>query len=129
VTAGAAGAVGVAVAGPSLGALLALVMAQAVRQAADVVANVHQWSLRQAVTPDALQSRVTAAHRFLVHGAGAGGALLAGALATAFGTRPALLLCAVAATLAPLPALASPLRRLREQPAASAAQGVDPHPG
>jgi hypothetical protein len=84
-----------------------------------VVANIHQWSLRQAVTPDALQGRVTAAHRFLVYGAGAAGALLAGGLAAAFGARTALLIWAVAATLAPLPTLATPLRRLREQPGPS----------
>jgi hypothetical protein len=33
------------------------------------------------------------------------------------GLRPALAVCAVGALLSPLPALFSPLRRLREQPA------------
>jgi hypothetical protein len=33
------------------------------------------------------------------------------------GLRPALVVCAVGALLSPLPALFSPLRRLREQPA------------
>jgi hypothetical protein len=33
------------------------------------------------------------------------------------GLRPALVVCAVGALLSPLPALCSPLRRLRERPA------------
>jgi hypothetical protein len=40
-----------------------------------------------------------------------------GALGGAVGLRPALAVCAVGALLSPLPALFSPLRRLREQPA------------
>ncbi len=80
------------------------------------VANVNQWSLRQAVTPDHLQGRVTAGHRFLVYGAEPVGALLAGFLAAGIGLRPALLVCALGAAAGPLVALFSPLRRLREQP-------------
>jgi hypothetical protein len=81
--------------------------------ATDTVANIHQWSLRQVVTPDHLAGRVTAGHRFAVYGAGA---LAGGALGTAMGLRPALLVCAVGALLSPLLALCSPLRQLRQQP-------------
>jgi MFS family permease len=48
---------------------------------------------------------------------GLAGALAGGALGGAVGLRPALVVCAVGALLSPLPALFSPLRRLREQPA------------
>jgi MFS family permease len=80
------------------------------------VANVNQWSLRQVVTPDRLQGRVTASHRTLVYGAQPLGALLGGLLGTAIGLAPAILVCAVGTALAPLWAVFSPLRRLRDQP-------------
>ncbi len=50
-------------------AIATLIAAQAVGGLAGTIANVNQWSLRQAVTPDRLQGRVTASHRFLVYGA------------------------------------------------------------
>jgi MFS family permease len=81
------------------------------------VANIHQWSLRQTVTPDALAGRVTAGQRFIVYGVGSVGALLGGALGTAFGLRQALFICAIGATLAPLVLVCSPVRRLLRQPA------------
>jgi hypothetical protein len=74
------------------------------------VANVNQWSLRQRVTPDHLQGRVTASHRFLVYGAYPIGALLGGLLVTQIGMQPALLLGALGATLCPLWLLRTPLR-------------------
>jgi MFS family permease len=95
-----------------------LAAAMAIGGLAETIANVNQWSLRQIVTPDHLQARVTASHRFLVYGAFPLGALLGGLLATALDLRPALLLCAVGATLSPLLLLASPLRGLRHQPRA-----------
>jgi len=99
-------------------AILVLIAAQAVGELAGAVANVNQWSLRQAVTPDHLQGRVTASHRFLVYGAYPLGSLLGGLLATALGLRPALVVCAAGALLGPLWAIASPLRSLREPPVA-----------
>jgi MFS family permease len=87
---------------------------------AGTVVNVQQWSLRQLVTPDALQGRVTASHRFLVYGAYPLGALLGGWLGAELGLRPAIALCALGALTAPLWVAFSPLRRLREQPAAGA---------
>jgi MFS family permease len=88
---------------------------------AGTIVNVQQWSLRQIVTPDVLQGRVTASHRFLVYGAFPLGALLGGALGTAIGLRPAIALCALGALAAPLWVACSPLRHLREQPASSGA--------
>src|SRR5215216_6967556 len=87
---------------------------------AGTVVNVQQWSLRQLVTPDALQGRVTASHRFLVYGAYPLGALLGGWLGAELGLRPAIALCALGALTAPSWVAFSPLRRLREQPAAGA---------
>jgi MFS family permease len=102
--------------GPGGAALLAT--AQAIGGFAGTVANVNQWSLRQVVTPDRLQARVTASHRFLVYGVYPLGALLGGTLAAYIGLRPALLICAVGATLAPLGLLISPVRSLRQMPTA-----------
>src|SRR3954452_10320038 len=85
---------------------------------AGTIVNVQQWSLRQLVTPDALQGRVTASHRFLVYGAYPLGALLGGWLGAALGLRPAIVVCALGALTAPLWVAFSPLRRLREQPPA-----------
>lgn len=93
-----------------------LVVSQVLRGVSGTIANIHQWSLRQAVTPDELQGRVTASHRFLVYGAMPFGSLMGGLLASAIGLRPTLLICAVGVTLAPLWAVWSPLRKLREQP-------------
>jgi hypothetical protein len=68
--------------------------------------------LRQAVTPDHLQARVTASHRFLVYGAFPLGALLGGYLGSVLGVVPALYICAVGATVSPLLILVSPVHRL-----------------
>ena len=82
------------------------------------MANVNQWSLRQIVTPDRLQARVTASHRFLVYGVFPIGALFGGALATVLDLRAALVLCAVGATLSPLLLLASPVKDVHVPPRA-----------
>jgi MFS family permease len=103
-------------AGPTVVVVVILALSKAFEGVTDTVANIHQWSLRQVVTPDHLAGRVTAGHRFAVYGAGAAGALAGGALGTALGLRPALFVCAVGALLSPLPAVFSPLRQLREQP-------------
>ncbi|GAB4436566.1 MAG: MFS transporter [Chloroflexi bacterium OHK40] len=102
--------------GSPLAIVATLVFAHALDGAAGTVANIHQWSLRQTVTPDALQGRVTASHRFIVYGAGALGALLGGSLGALIGLRPALLLCTAGVLLTVLTLLASPLRGLRELP-------------
>jgi MFS family permease len=103
-------------AGPTVVVVVILALSKAFEGITDTVANIHQWSLRQVVTPDRLAGRVTAGHRFAVYGAGAAGALVGGALGTALGLRPALFVCAVGALLSPLLAVFSPLRQLREQP-------------
>jgi MFS family permease len=83
---------------------------------AGTIVNVQQWSLRQIVTPDHLQGRVTASHRFLVYGAEPIGALLGGWLGAALGLRLAIMLCALGVLTSPLWGLFSPLRHLHEPP-------------
>lgn len=75
-------------------------------------------SFRQAITPHHLLGRVSASLRFVSYGLGALGFLLAGALATLLGLRPALWLAAggFLITLA-ITLLATPLPRVREIPA------------
>jgi predicted MFS family arabinose efflux permease len=114
--AGVAGLLVPLAAGPTLAVVAILALARALDGVAGTVANIHQWSLRQIVTPDRLQGRVTASHRFLVYGAGAFGALLGGSLGSTLGLQPALLVCAVGVLLAPLWAVFSTLRCLGEQP-------------
>ncbi len=103
-------------AGPAGLVVLVLAASRAVEGFAGTIANIHQWTLRQAVTPDRLQGRVTASHRFLVYGSGAVGALLGGALGSVMDLRLAILLCAGGAVLARGAAFFSPLRTLRDQP-------------
>ena len=78
------------------------------------IVNIQQWSLRQIVTPDELQGRVTASHRFLVFGSFPLGALLGGTLGSLIGLRETLALCAVALVSSGFVVLFSPLRRLQE---------------
>jgi len=101
-------------AGPPALVVLVLALLNAFGHLTDTVANIHQWSLRQTVTPDHLAGRVTASHRFIVYGAGAAGAMIGGIAGTAVGLRAALFACAIGMFVGPLLAVASPLRRARE---------------
>ncbi|MHA6620838.1 MFS transporter [Pseudonocardia sp. DLS-67] len=83
-----------------------------------VVYNVAQVSFRQAVTPDHLLGRMNASIRFLVWGTIPLGGLLGGALGELLGLRATLLVTAVGMVLSPVWVLASPLRHLRDLPAA-----------
>ena len=78
-----------------------------------VVYNVSQVSLRQAITPDAMLGRMNATMRFVVWGTMPVGALLGGALGGVIGLRETLLVAALGETLAFLFVLLSPVRRLR----------------
>ncbi|MDQ3443963.1 MAG: MFS transporter, partial [Chloroflexota bacterium] len=103
-------------AGPTGWVMLVLAASRALEGFTGTIANIHQWTLRQAVTPDRLQGRVTASHRFLVYGSGAVGALLGGVLGSVMDLRMAILLCAAGAVLARVAALFSPLGTLHDQP-------------
>ena len=79
-----------------------------------VLYNVAQVSYRQAVTPRPLMGRMNASVRFVVWGVNPLGALAGGVLATVVGTRAALFVAAVGASLSALWVLASPLRTARD---------------
>ena len=81
-----------------------------------VVYNINQLSFRQAITPTAMLGRMNATMRFIVWGTIPFGALLGGAIATAFGLRTAIVVGAVGEFLAILPVLLTPVRSLREMP-------------
>ena len=93
-----------------------------------VVYNINQLSFRQAITPTAMQGRMNATMRFIVWGTIPFGALLGGAIATAFGLRTAIFVGAVGEFLAILPVLLTPVRTLREMPM-PAEDPVDPAAG
>jgi MFS family permease len=81
-----------------------------------VVYNVAQISLRQSITPPAMQSRMNATMRFLVWGTIPIGSVLGGLLTVVFPIRVALIIAAVG-SFASVPWVAfSPLRRLRDMP-------------
>jgi MFS family permease len=84
---------------------------------ANVVYNVNQVSLRQAITPNRLLGRMTASMRFLVWGTIPLGALIGGAIGTAFGVEAAIVVGTVGAVLATAWVFFSPVRTLRTQPA------------
>jgi MFS family permease len=81
-----------------------------------VAYNITQVSFRQAICPERLQGRMTAAIRFLAWGTMPIGALLGGALGTWIGLRPALWVAAIGALFSFLPILLSPVPKLRETP-------------
>jgi MFS family permease len=83
---------------------------------ANVVYNVTQVSLRQAMCPERMQGRMNSVMRFLVWGTIPLGALLAGALASQIGLRPTLFVGAAGCCLPFLFVLLSPVRSLREMP-------------
>jgi predicted MFS family arabinose efflux permease len=87
-----------------------------------VIYNVAQISLRQAITPSEMQSRMNATMRFIVWGTIPIGSIIGGALATFVPVRVALMIAAVGSFSAMVPLLASPLRDLREIPALDESQ-------
>ncbi|MGD0249132.1 MAG: MFS transporter [Candidatus Limnocylindrales bacterium] len=81
-----------------------------------VIYNVAQISLRQAITAPEMQGRMNATMRFIVWGTIPIGSVLGGALATLLPVRVALILAALASFTAVVPVLVSPLRSLRNIP-------------
>ena len=83
---------------------------------ANVIYNVTQVSLRQAITPERLQGRMNSVMRFIVWGTIPLGSLIGGALATWIGLKATLIVGGVGCTLPFLPVLLSPVRGLRAMP-------------
>ncbi len=78
--------------------------------------NVNVISARQAVIPDALQGRVIATTRTVIFGVLALGPLMSGALATAIGPAPTILIGGSIFLVGALPLLARPVIALEGQP-------------
>jgi MFS family permease len=81
-----------------------------------VLLDVNLNSIQALLTPHRLRARVYGFHRTINYGARPVGAVVGGVLGSAIGLRPTLLIGAVGATLAVLPAFFSPLRTMRELP-------------
>jgi predicted MFS family arabinose efflux permease len=81
-----------------------------------VIYNVAQISLRQSITPLAMQSRMNATMRFIVWGTIPIGSVMGGLLATAVPVRVALVIAAAGSFTSVLWVLFSPLRALRDIP-------------
>jgi Na+/melibiose symporter-like transporter len=95
---------------------------------AGVLYNIAQLSFRQAICPPGLLGRMNAAVRWIVWGTLPLGALAGGALGTIIGIRPTMWIGVTGAWAAGLWVLFSPLRRMRDVPAATPA-GVKPAAG
>jgi MFS family permease len=93
-----------------------LAVAQVGFGAGVVLYNITQVSFRQGLCPPELLGRMNATMRFLVWGTLPLGGIIGGVLGTVIGVRPTLLVAAIGGSLAFLPVLLSPLRRLRELP-------------
>jgi MFS family permease len=94
-----------------------IVVGQFAAGLAQVVYNVNQVSLRQAITPERILGRMNATMRFIVWGTIPVGVILGGALGTWPGLHEAIWVGAIGGLFAFLPPLLSPVWRLREIPA------------
>ena len=83
---------------------------------ANVIYNVTQISLRQAITPERIQGRMNSVMRFIVWGTIPLGGLAGGALASQIGLKETLIVSGIGTCLPFLPVLFSPVRGIREMP-------------
>jgi predicted MFS family arabinose efflux permease len=82
----------------------------------NVIYNVTQISLRQAITPERIQGRMNSVMRFIVWGTIPLGALLGGVLATTIGVKETLIVGGLGSCISFLPVLLSPVRRIQVMP-------------
>jgi MFS family permease len=97
-------------------ALAVIVPALVVGSFVNVVYNIAQVSLRQAITPERIQGRMNSVMRFIVWGTIPLGAITGGALASQIGLKQTLIVGGVGCCLPFLPVLFSPVRSIREMP-------------
>ena len=97
-------------------ALLVLVPAILVGGFSNVVYNIAQLSLRQAITPERIQGRMNSVMRFIVWGTIPLGAFTGGVLASRIGLKETLVAGGLGCCLAFLPVVFSPVRSVREMP-------------
>jgi MFS family permease len=101
-----------------------LVVSQLAAGFGQVVYNVNQVSLRQAITPERIQGRMNATMRFIVWGTMPVGTIAGGLLGTFSGLHETIWIGAIGGLFAFLPPLLSPVWRLREIPAGPEADGA-----
>jgi len=97
-------------------ALVFLVPAFVVGGFTNVIYNVTQVSLRQAITPERIQGRMNSVMRFIVWGTIPLGSFLGGVIASQIGVRETLIVGGAGSCLAFLPVLFSPVRAIRRMP-------------
>jgi len=97
-------------------ALALLIPVLAVGGLANVIYNVTQVSLRQAITPERLQGRMNSVMRFIVWGTIPLGAIVGGVLASRIGVRETVIIGGIGCWLPFLPVLFSAVRSIREMP-------------
>ena len=97
-------------------ALTLLVPAFVLGGFSNVIYNVTQISLRQAITPERIQGRMNSVMRFIVWGTIPLGSFLGGVLASRIGVRATLIASGIGTCLPFLPVLFSPVRAIREMP-------------
>jgi len=97
-------------------ALFLLVPAFIVGGLSNVIYNVTQVSLRQAITPERIQGRMNSVMRFIVWGTIPVGAIIGGALASQIGVKETLIVSGVGCLTPFLPVLFSPVRSIKEMP-------------
>jgi len=97
-------------------ALALLVPAFVLGGLANVIYNVTQISLRQAITPERIQGRMNAVMRFIVWGTIPVGSFVGGVLASTIGVKETLIVGGAGACLPFLPVLLSPVRGIKDMP-------------
>jgi MFS family permease len=106
-------------------ALAVIIPALVVGTFVNVVYNIAQVSLRQAITPERIQGRMNSVMRFIVWGTIPLGSITGGALASQIGLKQTLIVGAVGCCLPFLPVLFSPVRSIREMPEPLEEEPVD----
>jgi MFS family permease len=99
-----------------LAALAVIVPSLIVGSFTNVVYNIAQVSLRQAITPERIQGRMNSVMRFIVWGTIPLGAITGGAVASVIGLKETLILGGLGCCLPFLTVLFSPVRAIHEMP-------------
>ena len=97
-------------------ALALIVPAFVIGGLSNVIYNVTQVSLRQAITPERIQGRMNSVMRFIVWGTIPLGSLIGGVLASTIGLKATLIVGGAGSCLPFLPVLFSPVRHVKEMP-------------
>jgi MFS family permease len=96
--------------------LVVLIPAFIIGGLSNVIYNVTQLSLRQAITPERLQGRMNSVMRFIVWGTIPLGSLIGGVLASSIGVKETLIVSGIGSLTSFLPVLFSQVRNIKEMP-------------